>query len=219
VSPAVNWIRQRRPRGGAGSHLRPGGVPDGDRPWRIDPGRRRRHRGPGDAGTGQLISWSGPSRLQIAWWSGPRHRGMGPCGKTDRANDAPVPGAFGAVLDDEADRTYVDVAFGQLRAERVNDGLGGLARRAVVDRDVRSPARGLAIRCVRPGDLMSCGARGVLDRRRADSVGVPTYRPPTKVRPLSRHDHQQDNHERPCGDHGGPPVVGAPQTTSLDECR
>ena len=39
--------------------LRGGGVPDGDRARRIDPGRRRRHRGHSDAGTGQLISWSG----------------------------------------------------------------------------------------------------------------------------------------------------------------
>jgi hypothetical protein len=43
------------------------------------------------------------------------------------------------VLDDEAERT--DVAFGELRAERANDGLGGLARHAVADRDVGSPAR------------------------------------------------------------------------------
>ena len=90
---------------------------------------------------------------------------LGWCGKADRADDAPVPGPFGAVLDDKAKRTYVDVASGQPRAERVNDGLGGLARRAVADRDVRSPARGLAIRCVRPGDLMGCRARGVIDRR------------------------------------------------------
>jgi hypothetical protein len=69
------------------------------------------------------------------------------------------------VLDEEAKRTDVDVAFGQPRAERVNDGLGGLARRAVADRDVRSPARGLAIRCVRPGDLMGCRARGVVTRQ------------------------------------------------------
>ena len=37
------------------------------------------------------------------------------------------------MLDDEAERTDVDVASGQLRAQRVNDGLGGLARRAVAD--------------------------------------------------------------------------------------
>ena len=80
------------------------------------------------------------------------------CGKADRADDAPVPGPFGAALDDKAKRIYVDVASGQLCAERVNDGLGGLARRAVADRDVRSPARGLAIRCVRPGDLGLPGA-------------------------------------------------------------
>ena len=52
-----------------------------------------------------------------------------------------------------------------MRAERINDGHGGLARRAVADRDVRSPARGLAIRCMRPGDLMGRRARGVIDRR------------------------------------------------------
>jgi beta-alanine degradation protein BauB len=49
----------------------------------------------------------------------------------DRGNDAPVPGPVGAVLDDEAKRAYVDVASGQPRAERFDDGLGGLARRAV----------------------------------------------------------------------------------------
>jgi hypothetical protein len=70
-----------------------------------------------------------------------------------------------AVLDDQAERTYVDVASGQLRAERVNDGLGGLARRAVADRDVRSPARGLAIRGVRRGDLMGGQARDTTRRR------------------------------------------------------
>ena len=62
-------------------------------------------------------------------------------------------------------RTYGDVASGKLRAERVNDGLGGLARGAVADRDVRSKARGLAIGCMRPGDLMGCPAGGVIDRR------------------------------------------------------
>jgi hypothetical protein len=49
------------------------------------------------------------------------------CGKADRADDAPVPGPFGAALDDKAKRIYVDVASGKMRAERVNDGLGGLA--------------------------------------------------------------------------------------------
>jgi len=44
-------------------------------------------------------------------------------------------------------------------------GFGGLAGRAVADRDVRSPARGLATRCVGPGDLMGRRARGVIDRR------------------------------------------------------
>jgi hypothetical protein len=33
---------------------------DGNRARRINPGRRRRHRGHSDAGTGQLIGWSGP---------------------------------------------------------------------------------------------------------------------------------------------------------------
>ena len=65
--------------------------------------------------------------------------------------DAPVPGPFGAVLDDEAERAYGDVASGQPRAQHVDDGLGGLARGAVADREVRPQARGLAIRCVRPG--------------------------------------------------------------------
>jgi hypothetical protein len=72
------------------------------------------------------------------------------CGKADRADGAPFPGPFGAALDDEAKRAYVDVASEKMRAERVNDGPGGLARGAVADRDVRSPARGLAIRCLRP---------------------------------------------------------------------
>ena len=44
-------------------------------------------------------------------------------------------------LDDKAKRAYVDVASGQPRAERLDDGLGGLARRAVADRAVRSPVR------------------------------------------------------------------------------
>jgi hypothetical protein len=48
----------------------------------------------------------------------------------------------------------VAVASGQPRVERVNIGLCGLARRAVADSDVRSPARRLAIRCMRPGDPM-----------------------------------------------------------------
>jgi beta-alanine degradation protein BauB len=43
------------------------------------------------------------------------------------------------VLDDEAERTDVDVASGQPRAECVDDGLGALARGAVADSDVRSP--------------------------------------------------------------------------------
>src|SRR6478609_4464438 len=33
--------------------------------------------------------------------------------QADRTDDAPIPGPFGALLNDEADRTYVDVAFGQ----------------------------------------------------------------------------------------------------------
>ena len=44
--------------------------------------------------------------------------------------------------DDKAKRTYGDGASGQPRAERLDDGLGGLARRAIAaDRDVRSPVR------------------------------------------------------------------------------
>jgi hypothetical protein len=31
--------------------------------------------------------------------------------------------------------------------------------------DVRSPARGLALRCMLPGDLMGCRPRGIIDRR------------------------------------------------------
>jgi glucosamine-6-phosphate deaminase len=44
------------------------------------------------------------------------------------------------VLDDEADRTDVDVTSGEPRAERVNDGFRGLARRAVAS--VASPRPG-----------------------------------------------------------------------------
>ena len=83
----------------------------------------------------------------------------------DLLASTPAPAVtLGHVLDDEAKRTYGDVASGQPRAKRVNDGLGRLARRAVADSDVRSPARGLA-RWVRPGDLMGRRARGVIDRR------------------------------------------------------
>ena len=44
-------------------------------------------------------------------------------------------------LDDKAKGAYVDDASGQPRAERLDDGLGGLARGAVADSDVRSPVR------------------------------------------------------------------------------
>jgi hypothetical protein len=50
------------PRDRVGSDLRGGDVPEGDRTRRIDAGRRRRHRGHSDAGTGQLISGAGPTR-------------------------------------------------------------------------------------------------------------------------------------------------------------
>ena len=54
------------------------------------------------------------------------------------------------MLDDEAKRAYGDVASGQPRAQHVDDGLGGLARGAVADREVRPQARGLAIWCGAP---------------------------------------------------------------------
>ena len=64
---------------------------------------------------------------QYRWrvgWDGVR---LGPrrCDKADRADDAPIPDPFGAVLDDEGKRAYADVASGQPRAERLDDGLGG----------------------------------------------------------------------------------------------
>jgi len=44
-------------------------------------------------------------------------------------------------LDDKAKGAYVDDASGQPRAERLDDGLGGLARGAVADSDVRPAVR------------------------------------------------------------------------------
>ena len=61
-------------------------------------------------------------------------------GEGDGGQGAPVPAAFGAALDDEAESADLDARTGEALAERRDEGCSGLVCCAVADGNVRNPA-------------------------------------------------------------------------------
>lgn len=86
------------------------------------------------------------------------------CSKAGCYHGVPVPLAFWAALDDEADGADLDFTAGQFMTEGRDEWLGRLPRRAVAQGDVRGLNRAVSRPPGGTSHFMSRGARSVKDR-------------------------------------------------------